>query len=171
MNVRRLALASGVFALVACDRLQASTDRAIARLSGKPAGGGCPEAVPGRAVGAETPEGAVACFQQAVAEKSAPLMLRVTCHGRAPASCKQTEAIEKEAEKLMADLAKLPWDTQLGSWQDPQKATVFAIDTHPGQKTVSTLTVCKIAEGDRWAVCETGEVSRAEAEKRASKAQ
>ncbi|MCC6646625.1 MAG: hypothetical protein IT374_13770 [Polyangiaceae bacterium] len=156
--------------LAACDRLQASTDRALARLSGR-ADGGCPDAVEGRAAGAESAEAALACFQRAVAERSATLLLRVTCRGRAPSSCKQTDATEKEAERLVADLATHPWDAQLGSWQDAQKATVFAIDTSPGQKTVSTLTVCKIVEGDRWAVCETGELSRAEAEKRASKAQ
>lgn len=171
MRTTRLSLALLLACLPACDRLQASTDRAIARLSGKSGAAACPEPVAGRAAGTETPEAAVACFQHAIAEKSAPLMLRVTCHGRTAASCKQTEAIEKEAEKLMADLVKHPWDSQLGSWQDPQKASVFAIDTHPGQKTVSTVTVCKIVEGDRWAVCETGELSRAEAEKRASKGQ
>lgn len=164
------ALAPLCLALLACDRLHASTDRALARLSGK-AGGGCPEPVAGRAAGADSPDAAVACFQRAVTEKSAALLLRVTCRGRAPASCKQTDATEREAERLIADLAKQPWDALLGSWPDGDKAAVFALDTSPGQKTVSTLRVCKIADGDRWAVCETGELSRAEAEKRASKAQ
>ncbi len=162
----RLALAALCLGALACDRLEASSERAIARLSGKSS---CPEAVADRAAGTERPEAALACFQQAVSERSASLLLRVTCRGRAAASCKQTDATEKEAERLMGDLAKQPWDTQLGSWSDGDKAVVFAIDTSPGQKTVSTLTVCKIIDGERWAVCETGELSRAEAERRASK--
>lgn len=171
--------------LLACETLSARTELAMARLQGKPDPSGgqatsdtpatplppkasCPDAAAGRAVGAETPEAAVACFRLAISEKSTAMLLRVTCQGRTAASCKHTDATEKEADKLTQEMAKLPWDKQVGTWQESAKASVFAIDTHPGQKSVSTITVCKIAEGEKWAVCETGTIGRADAERKSA---
>lgn len=155
--------------LGACDRLKASTDRALVKMQLKPA---CPDPVEGRAVGAESPEGAVGCFQHAIAQGSPALLLRVTCKGRQPASCKQTDATTKEAERVLADLKKLKWDNVLGKWNETadKKVVTFAVDTQPGEKLVSTVVTCRIAEGDRWAVCEIGEASRDAADKKLSAA-
>ena len=145
-----------------CDKFQATADRAMLSLQLK---GQCPDAVPGRAVGAESPETAAGCFRHAASEASTSMMMRVTCRGRSPASCKQTDASNAEAEKAMGELSKLSWKTVLGRWEEgggERKSVVFAIDTKPGEKLTTTVTTCKIAEGDRWAVCEIGELSRSE---------
>ena len=164
MRIRTsLALAFTAISLVACEKFQATADRAMMSLQLKPQ---CPDAVPGRAVGSETPEGAAGCFRNAASSKSTEMMLRVTCHSRAPGSCKQTDAIKAEAERTMSELGKMSWKSVLGRWEEG-KATVFAIDTRPGEKIVTTIVTCKIAEGDRWAVCEIGEISRDEATSRA----
>src|SRR5262249_47966028 len=55
-----LAVAIGIPAS-GCDKMKATTDRALVSLSLKPA---CPEPVEGRAVGAESPELAVSCFRK-----------------------------------------------------------------------------------------------------------
>ena len=152
---------------LSCTKFQATADRAMVSLQLKAQ---CPDAVPGRAVGGDTPEAAAGCFRHAASDGSTSLMLRVTCRSRSPASCKQTDASIAEAEKAMAELAKLSWKNVLGHWEEgagDKKAIVFAIDGRPGEKLVTTVTTCKIAEGDRWAVCEIGELSRSEASARA----
>jgi hypothetical protein len=111
---------------------------------------------------------ALACFRKATDEGSAALLLRVTCRNRSAASCKQTDATTREAERAMVDLKKMNWSGLLGKWNDDKdgKITVFAIDTGPGEKKVSTVTVCRIIEGDRWAICELGEMGREAAEQK-----
>lgn len=156
---KSLALATAAISLASCEKFQATADRAMMSLQLKPQ---CPDAVPGRAAGADSPEGAAGCFRNAASTKSTELMLRVTCHSRAPGSCKLTDAIKAEAERTMGELGKMSWKSVLGRWEDG-KTTVFAIDTRPGEKLVTTIVTCKIAEGDRWAVCEIGEISRDEA--------
>jgi hypothetical protein len=85
-----------------------------------------------------------------------------------PASCKQTDATTKEAERAMVDLKKVSWSTTLGHWSDDKdgKVVTFAVDTRPGEKLVSTITICRIVEGDKWAVCELGDMSRETAEQK-----
>lgn len=175
--------------LLACETLSARTELAMSRLHGKadPSAGpgaedapnvaptradgaSCPDGVVGRAVGAETADGAVACFRHALAERSAATLLRVTCQGRTPASCKHGDATQREAERLAQELARMPWDRQVGAWQESAGARVFAFDTQPTHKTVSTVTVCRIADGERWAVCEIGAIPRGDAERRSSAA-
>ena len=157
-----------VYALLAiaptlgCEKFQATADRAMVSLQLKSE---CPDAVPGRAVGGDTPEAAAGCFRHAASEGSTSLMVRVTCRGRTPASCKQTDASNAEAERAMSELGKLSWKNVLGRWEEgsgERKTVVFAVDTKPGEKLTTTVTTCKIAEGDRWAVCEVGELSRTE---------
>ena len=145
-----------------CEKFQATADRAMLSLQLKPH---CPDAVPGRAVGGDTPEAAAGCFRNAASTASTSMMLRVTCRSRSPASCKQTDAGAAEAEKAMNELSKLSWKNVIGRWEEgagDRKTVVFAIDTKPGEKLTTTITTCKIAEGDRWAVCEIGELSRGE---------
>ena len=149
-----LLLAMGLFA---CDGIKATTDRAMMTLSLRPA---CPEPVDGRAAGADSPEGALGCFRHAVETDSTSLLLRVTCTSRNPASCKQTDATTRDAEKAMVDLKKLSFTNVLGRWDENDKTAVFAIDTKPGEKRVGTVVTCRIVEGDKWAVCEIGEVGR-----------
>lgn len=170
--------------VTSCDQFQATADRAMQTLQGKPptAPSGssasasrppttatsipdtaCPDAVEGRAAGAETPEAALSCFRRAIANESAATLLRVTCRGRNAQSCKQSDATLKEAERAMPDLKKTPWTTILGRWEEgtgDKRAVVFAIDTRPGDKLVSTVVTCKIAEGGRWAICELGDLAR-----------
>ncbi len=150
-------------ALVGCDRLQVGADRALAKLQLKDP---CPAPVEGRAPGASTAEAAVACFQQAVSEKSAELLSRVMCRTRQPASCKQTEASQKELAATLRAIEGLDWSTSLGSFVDGADVVGFALDTYPGKPRVSVLYVCRIAEGERWAVCDTTELPRAVAEKK-----
>jgi hypothetical protein len=151
--------------LTGCDQVRATTDRALVTMSMKSA---CPDPTEGRAAGAESADLAVACFRKATDEGSAALLLRVTCRNRSAASCKQTDATTREAERAMADLKKLTWPSPLGKWNDDKdgKIIVFAVDTAPGEKKVSTVTTCRIVEGDRWAVCEVGEMTRDAAEQK-----
>jgi hypothetical protein len=157
-------LAALVLLANACDKLKATTDRAMLSLQLK---GGCPDPVDGRAAGADSPEGALACFRQGIEQQSASLLLRVTCKSRSPVSCKQTDATVKEAEKTIPELKKLPWNNVLGKWNETEgKVTVFAVDTFPGEKRVTSVVTCKIVEGDRWAVCEVNETRRDTAEQK-----
>jgi hypothetical protein len=148
-------------ATASCDKFKATTDRAFKTLSLKHAGDPCPPAVDGRASGTETPDAAVACFQKAVDQKKSDLLLRVTCHGKTTSTCKHSDATAKEADKAVADLSKLSWGRVVGKWNEGEKTMVYAIDNMgDASKRMSSVSLCRIAEGDKWAICEVGEVPR-----------
>ncbi len=130
-------------------------------------GGACPDATPGRAAGAESHGAAFGCFRKAVEGRSADLMLRVTCQGRSAASCKQDAQTKRAAEETMGDLARLSWQRVVAQWAEVDKQIeVYAVDTHPREKRVTTVTLCRIVDKTRWAVCELGEMSREAAERK-----
>lgn len=145
----------------------------------------CPDGAPGRAVGTPEPDAALGCFQKAVGDEDPKLLLRIVCHGRAPADCKHGAAAEKEAAAGMKEFARKNWRDVIGSWNESDTVTVYAIDNLPdsakGEKStnVSTVTTCRIAEpvtaGDAgasskadlgWAVCDVDEIARATAGKK-----
>lgn len=187
---RRLVALLALVVPIGCDQFQATADRAVATLTGKPipsgssaptttAGGddsrppppplpdkACPDEEKGRTAGAESPEGALSCFRKAISQESAAMLLRVTCQGRTPASCKQTDATRAEAEKAIPDLKKSSWSAALARWEE-NKTVVYAFERAPGDKIAATVVICKIAEGGRWAVCEIGEMARDLAVKKA----
>ena len=168
-----LALAA-LAALGGCDKLKETTDRHFGKTSG---GGGsilgasCPDAVPGRTAGADSAGDAFGCFRKAVEERSADLMLRVTCQSRSASSCKQDAQTRRAAEEALNDLARLPWREVVAQWTEGGKdVAVYAVETHPREKRVTTVTLCRIVEKARWAVCELGEMSREAAERKAKSA-
>lgn len=146
-----------------CAHVQQVADRALTSLSLKDP---CPDAVDGRAAGAATADAAVSCFEQAVRERKSELLLRVTCRGRGPTSCLQTTASTREADAAVRTLSKGTWNDALGRWKDGDDAYVYAVDTHPQEARVSTVTVRKIVDGDRWAVTDVGELGRDAAERK-----
>lgn len=143
-------------------------------------GKSCPDAAPGRAVGAPDADGALGCFQKAVGTEDPELLLRIVCHGRSPASCKHDASAQKEAEAGVKQFAKNSWTDVLGSWTESgDKVTVYAIDNQAKSGLVSTITVCRIAEPPAnggaadagaaalgWAVCDVDQMSREIAEKK-----
>ena len=142
-------------------------------------GKSCPEALPGRASGADAPDGALSCFQKAVGSEKPELLLRIVCHGRSAASCKHTAAAERDVTAGLKELAKHSWTDVLGSWPEtPGKVVVYAIDNREREGLVSTVTVCKIADtpatdadGGKseevgWAVCDVDELARDAAKKK-----
>jgi hypothetical protein len=176
VHPRRLVAILALVLPFGCDQFQATADRAVATLTGKPVPSGsaasasdprppslsdsaCPDEEKGRAAGADSPDAALSCFRRAVSQESAALLLRVTCQGRLPASCKQTDATRAEAEKAMPDLKKTSWDKAMAKWEENRTVT-YAFERGAGDKIVSTVVLCKIAEGGRWAVCEIGEMAR-----------
>jgi hypothetical protein len=169
----RLGLAACALAslagLGACEKFRETTGRHFGGGSGgiSLGGGSCPDAVPGRAAGADSPGGAYGCFRKAVEGRSVDLLLRVTCQSRAPASCKQGAETKRGAEETMSDLARLSWSNVVTHWVEADnQVEVYAVDTHPREKRVSTVTLCRIVDKTRWAVCELGEMSREAAERK-----
>lgn len=145
----------------------------------------CPEGVAGRAVGTPDADAALGCFQKAVGDEDPKLLLRIVCHGRAPADCKHGPSAEKEAAAGMKEFTRKNWRDVTGSWNESETVTVYAFDNLPdtakGDKSanVSTVTTCRIAEpvapGDAgkvaaadlgWAVCDVDETARATAGKK-----
>jgi hypothetical protein len=95
-------------------------------------------------------------------------MLRVTCQNRSPASCKQDAQTRRAADEAMSDLARLPWQNVIAQWTELDKQVeAYAVDTHPREKRVTKVTLCRIVDKTRWAVCELGEMSRDAAERKA----
>lgn len=145
-------------------------------------GKSCPEGAKGRAVGAADADGALGCFQKAVGTEDPELLLRIVCHGRAPANCKHDDGDAKTAEAEVKQLAKSSWTDVLGSWTDASdKVTVYAIDNLEKTDRVSTVTACRIAEpppssagttdagapsGLGWAICDVDTTSREAARKK-----
>jgi hypothetical protein len=168
---RGLAALAALAALGGCDKLKETTDRHFGSTSGGAplvGGGPCPEAVPGRTAGAESASDAFGCFRKAVEERSAELMLRVTCQGRSAASCKQDAQTKRAAQEALNDLARHPWRDVVAQWAEAGSQTeVYAVETHPRERRVTTVTLCRIVEKTRWAVCELGEMSREAAERKA----
>ncbi|HEU4537817.1 MAG TPA: hypothetical protein VFS00_27040 [Polyangiaceae bacterium] len=131
-------------------------------------GGSCPDETPGRVAGAESPGEAFGCFRKAVEGRSADLMLRVTCQNRSPASCKQDAPTRQAAAEAMNELARLPWQNVVAQWVELDKQVeVYAVDTYPREKRVTKVTLCRIVDKTRWAVCEVGEMPREVAERKA----
>ena len=138
----------------------------------------CPDGVPGRAVGTPDADGALGCFQKAVGAEDPELLLRIVCHGRAPADCKHGPTAEKEAAAGIKQFSKHDWRDVLGSWSESDAVTVYAIDNLEKTLNVSTVTTCRIAEpasaGDAgvgtrergWAVCDVDEMPREAARKK-----
>lgn len=167
-------------ALVACaeskqvwNDFTANTKRAMRTL-----GKSCPPELPGRASGTAEPEGALGCFQKAVAENDPQLLLRVVCHSKSAASCKHEKSAEADARTALGQLGKHPWNDILGAWNDkPDAVKVYAIDNLEDSPNVSTVTLCRIAEiprGDAgagsaelgWAVCDVDQMPREAAKKK-----
>ncbi|HEU4411024.1 MAG TPA: hypothetical protein VFS43_37575 [Polyangiaceae bacterium] len=157
-------------ALASCDKFREVTDRHLGGGGGglSLGGGSCPDAVPGRAVGSESAGGAFGCFRKAVEGRSVDLMLRVTCQSRSPSSCKQGADTKRAAEETMGDLSRMPWRDVVGRWVEvDNQVEVYAVDTYPREKRVTTVTLCRIVDKTRWAVCEVGEMAREVAERKA----
>lgn len=150
-----------------CDKFREMTDRHLGGGGLSLGGGSCPEAVEGRAAGAGSAGDAFGCFRKAVEGRSVDLLLRVTCQGRSAASCKQGADTKRAAEETMRDLSRMSWSSVVSRWVEAENhVEVYAIDTYPREKRVSTVTLCRIVDKTRWAVCEVGEMSREAAERK-----
>jgi hypothetical protein len=156
-------------ALAACESFRETTSRHFGGGSGPNlfGGGSCPDETPGQAAGADSAEAAFRCFRKAVEERSTDLMLRVTCQGRSPSSCKHNAETKRSAQEAMNDLAQMAWRDVVARWPEADNQTeVYAVDTYPREKRVSTVKLCRIVEKTRWAVCEIGEMPREAAERK-----
>src|SRR5207249_3467048 len=125
---------------VGCDQFKVATDRALLSLS--QIGVSCPDPVEGRAVGTETADGAFGCFGKAVSTRSRDLLIRVVCSGKTTATCRQTDETRSEADKTLTQLSKLSWTSGvLGSWNESESVTVYAVDNQGNDKRVSAVTI------------------------------
>jgi len=144
--------------LTGCDKLKATTDRALASLSFRK--DPCPFTARTRAAGTEKHDQALACFQYAIAKKDSERLLRVTCQGKTPASCEHNDSIRRQAQEGMASLASQSWTNVLGEWKGPNQEVIYAVDTNPNGKNVTKVVLYRAVEGKRWAICEVGELPR-----------